>query len=279
MFAWLAPLVTAQTTVYWDLDGKTAGAGGGTTPSGTWSTSNSAKNWSASSLGTSKTTSAWTDGDIAVFSAGTTATGSYTITLGTAVTAAGITIEEGTPTISGTNTLTLSSGATINTASTLTIDAPVTVSSDLTITGGGTVAFSSTLAFSGNLNLDGSALNLNGQSLSLGTLTITGNSVIDFGGATTLSIGTLTIASGATLTITGWNDAVDYFYAASFTGATADSRGTGSAAQVSFSGYSGGTLWRSVGGEITPVPEPSIYGAVLMMIGGAIYCWRRRTVR
>jgi hypothetical protein len=265
-------------TVYWDINGTTAEAGG-STPSGNWSTNSGVtnRNWSTSSAGTA-VSSSWTDGDSAIFSAGSDANGSFTATLSkNDVTAAGITVEDGgTLTIAGAYTLILSSSATINTATTLTINSAATVSGGLTITGGGTVAFNSTLDFTGDLTLDGSTLALSGTTITIGTLNITGNSVIDFGGATTINVGTLNIASGATLTITNWTNAVDYFYATSFPGTTPDILGNGTASRVSFAGWSNGTKWTSVGNEVTPVPEPSSYGAIFLGLAGCGYLWRRR---
>src|SRR5438874_1302553 len=65
------PLVAG--TKYWDINGATAGAGGAT-PTGTWN--NSTANWSTSSAG-DVVTAPWVDGDTAVFSAGSDATGSF----------------------------------------------------------------------------------------------------------------------------------------------------------------------------------------------------------
>lgn len=100
---------------FWDLNGTAAGAGGtgGTMPNGTWSTS--VANWNPLSDGTG-TTAVWNNGDAAVFSAGSTATGNYTVTVSGSVTASSITFEEGTVTLAGTSTpvLTISGGITIN---------------------------------------------------------------------------------------------------------------------------------------------------------------------
>jgi len=52
-------------------------------------------------------------------------------------------------------------------------------------------------------------------------------------------------------------------------------RGSGSASQVIFSGFSGGTLWNRQG-QITPVPEPSTYGALFLTLAAGAYVWRRR---
>src|SRR5262245_4281338 len=88
---------------YWDINGATAGAGGAT-PTGNWDTTTA--NWSTSSAGTTAATT-WAASDDAVFSAGTDATGIFTVTTTTAQTASTITIDEGTVQHSGTSVNTL----------------------------------------------------------------------------------------------------------------------------------------------------------------------------
>lgn len=110
----------AQTTKYWDIDGATAGAGGAT-PGGVWDTVTS--NWTTDATGASAATT-WTAGDRAIFSAGSDATGSYTVS-GTA-TASGLTIEDGTVVFSGTvtmgaNPVAVNSGAVLETNSSLRV--------------------------------------------------------------------------------------------------------------------------------------------------------------
>src|SRR5205823_424900 len=104
------PCTARAATQYWDGNGATAGAG--TTPTGTWGTSNF---WSTSSAGTVATT-AWTSGNTAVFSAGTDATATYTVTVSVTQTAGAINFEEGTVTLSS-GTLTLNGAAAIDVAS------------------------------------------------------------------------------------------------------------------------------------------------------------------
>ena len=115
-------------TLYWDGNSTTAGAG--TTPTGTWGTSTF---WSSNSAGTSSTSNTTTTlKDDLYFSAGTDATGSYTVTLNGIRSGRILIIDEGSPTFTG-GTLYLSSsngGITVNTTTGTT-----TVSSDLTIAG------------------------------------------------------------------------------------------------------------------------------------------------
>src|SRR5437899_626952 len=80
---------------YWDSNGPDPGAGD--TPNGTWDTD---LFWNVNSGGTGAT-NVWTDGDTAVFSAGTDATNAFTVTVNGTVNVSGITFQEGTPTVAG----------------------------------------------------------------------------------------------------------------------------------------------------------------------------------
>ena len=116
-----------------------------------------------------------------------------------------------------------------------------------------------------NIILAGGTLKLNNYNASLGSLTITGNSIIDFAGAdSTLNVGTLDVNSH-TLSIQNWVDTLTYFYAQSFVDNTHNANGTAPSNQVVFSGYSGAnTSWKSWDNQVSPVPEPSTYGFFLM---------------
>jgi hypothetical protein len=73
---------------------------------------------------------------------------------------------------------------------------------------------------------------------------------------------------------------VDYFFATNWTGATANVRGAAPMNQVAFSGFSAAsTGWQSYDKQITPVPEPSTYGALLIAFAGAVTLWRRSRSR
>ncbi|MEZ0216826.1 MAG: beta strand repeat-containing protein [Rariglobus sp.] len=149
--------------------------------------------------------------------------------------------------------------------------------------GSGTLTFNSDLNFTGTLKLNAGTLALNGHDITLGTLHITGNSVIDFGSAaSSLLAGTLIIDAGVTLTINNWNDTVDFFYATNFNGVILNVRGDGAASQVIFTGAPGGgasTIWQGYDKQITPVPEPATYGALFMAIatGGWFFQRHRRS--
>ncbi len=278
------PRASAQ-ALYWDANG-TVSSGAGATPTGTWSTGGgSASNrWNTSSTGSGGTISKWIPNRDAVFSAGTNAVNSYTVTVSGTQNVSGITIEEGTPTFTGgtinfsgsTPDLVINSSRTLNWGSTgLTSDTDT-----LNISGGGTLNFTADKTFAGTVNLGGGTLRLAAADLTFGTLNVTGNSIINFAGtASSLNLTNLVIGAGVTLTIQGWQNAVDYLYTQNFSGATLDSRGTGSAGQVVFSGFSGSsTIWQSYDRQVTPVPEPAAYGAALLGALAAFFAWRRRRI-
>jgi autotransporter-associated beta strand protein len=90
----------AQGQLYWDIDGATAGAGGAT-PAGTWD--NATANWNLDPQGDGDTGggTTWTAGGNAVFSAGTDASGAFTVTLSGTQTINSILFQEGTVTLAG----------------------------------------------------------------------------------------------------------------------------------------------------------------------------------
>lgn len=194
----------AQSALYWDINGATAGAGGAT-PNGGWSTA--ATNWSTATAG-NVATGAWVNGSTAVFAAGTDATGSYAINLANDLAAAGLTYRGGTAssqlTLSGANILTL----TGTTMPQVTVDANTTLSVNTVVAGtdgllksgagtlalaginntytGGTVIAGGTLGISSDGSLGNSAGGVtltNGATLRLDAVGINSNRAIDLLGA------------------------------------------------------------------------------------------------
>ncbi|MDI1318956.1 MAG: PEP-CTERM sorting domain-containing protein [bacterium] len=283
-----SPLLRAQ-TLYWDINGKTAGAGGAT-PAGTWSTSGGANRaWTTSSAGTLKATSNWIAAADAVFSAGTDATGAYTVTVTGTQDVSSITVTDGSPTLSSgiinfsdpTPDILVAAGSALVFSSALTSASNNLNLGSATFTG--TTVFSANTTLSGTVNLAGGTLQLSGSSYSFGTLNITGDSTIDFAGSTTLNVTTFNISTGVTLTIQNWAGAVDYFYATNWTGATPDLSNNLNAApmnQVVFNGFAAtDSGWDSYNNEIRPnVPEPAAYGALLLGTLTAFLAWHRRRV-
>lgn len=280
--------VPAQ-TLYWDINAKTAGAGGAT-PAGTWSTSNATKNWNVTAAGTTTNPQSWTSGADAVFSAGTDATGAYTVTVSGTQNVSSITVQEGSPTL-GTGTINFSDTSPdilVAAGSTLTFGTALTSSNNSLNLGSstftGTTVFSADTTLSGTVTLAGGTLSLASASYSFGTLNVTGSSTIDFAGATTLALTNLTISSGVTLTIQNWTQASDYFFTANWGGVTQDvydNAGALPVSQVVFSGFGANqTGWDSYDNQIRPnVTEPSIYGALLLGALTAFFACRRLMCR
>ena len=131
-----------------------------------------------------------------------------------------------------------------------------------------------------NIVLNGGSLFLgSGLNQTFGSLTVTGSSVIDFGtsGSTVAQFTSVNVAGGGTLSVNNWTDMVDYFLATSSPGA----QGASPTNQVVFAGYVGNdTKWIPLtgggNGQVSPVPEPATYGA--LMLGGAagLVVWIRR---
>ncbi|HEY0863149.1 MAG TPA: PEP-CTERM sorting domain-containing protein [Lacunisphaera sp.] len=229
---------------------------------------------------------AWTSGADAVFSAGTDATGAYSVTVSGTQNVSSITVQEGSPTLdSGTiNFSDTSPDILVAAGSTLTFTNALTSSNNSLNLGSasftGTTVFSADTTLSGTVTLGGGTLSLASANYSFGTLNVTGNSTIDFAGATTLSLTSLNISAGVTLTIQNWTKASDYFFTTNWSGVTQDifdNAGALPVSQVVFSGFGANqTGWDSYDDQIRPnVPEPSTYGALLLGALTGLFAWRR----
>ncbi|MFI5356642.1 MAG: beta strand repeat-containing protein [Opitutales bacterium] len=185
-------------------------------------------------------------------------------------------------TIGGAGTVNFGSGAALTLTGASTFGGNLTGSGSLTVSGGSldlTSAISDTAL---NLTLAGGTLTLGATGFNLGTLTITGNSVIDFGAGTaaSLNLAGFSIAPGATLTVQNWDQATDAFVTQSWTGDTYNSPGTAPNTQITFTGYANtATRWDNFDNQIKPVPEPAAYGALLMGAAFGLVCWRQRRRR
>ncbi|HOY54732.1 MAG TPA: autotransporter-associated beta strand repeat-containing protein [Opitutaceae bacterium] len=168
-FALCALAAHAQTTVYWDTNDATSGAGTG---DGTWT----GANWTTSPDGTEKTSS-WTDSNNVIFSAGTNLTGTYTVTVDSNVTTNNVMIDEGSPVLSVASGKTLNLGKGTQFASTIALNAQT-----LTISGAGSTVITATLSGAGSLIKEGTE-----------TLQILGNdrSTQSFTGTTRVNEGTV----------------------------------------------------------------------------------------
>lgn len=158
---------------HWDINGSTAGAGG-TTPAAIWDAGNTY--WNPGAAGTNAP-AVWTPGQVAVFAAGTDATGTYTVTVDNTQDIAGLTFQEGTVTLaSGTaGALRLTSTAMANVASGRTATVAVPISDD----GGVRQLYK---VGPGMLVLSGDNSYTGATSVVQGTLSLSGNNVAAVGG-------------------------------------------------------------------------------------------------
>lgn len=187
----LGAVAHAQTQVWFDTNGSTAGTGN---TSVTWGT-NSGNYWSTNSAG-SVTGTRWnsivgsTTNKNATFSAGTNGTGAYTVTVsGTIDYIGGLTFEEGTVTLTG-GTLKLR-GASNN----ITVNS--TQATVASVISGAAAGNSITKLGSGTLTLSGANTFQGGTTLSAGSLAIGNNAALGTGGLTVSAATTLLASGGA----------------------------------------------------------------------------------
>ena len=190
---------------YWDINGTTAGSGQGT-GAGTWNTTGSL--WSTDSTGSSAVTT-FVTGDTAVFSAGTDATGAFTINAPSGITASGITVEEGTVTLTGATITVGTSPVTINSGAKLSIGTSSAISASVGSTysiNGGTIENTTTSGAAGNFvsSLQTITVGASGATLSLPsstafviiqTATGAGTTIGGTGGITKTGAGILAVAT------------------------------------------------------------------------------------
>lgn len=293
----LLPTLLHGQTLYWDAN--TAGTtGAGATPTGDWRASGgsgTSNRWNTSSTGLGGTISKWTGTD-AVFSAGTDATNAYTVTVVGTINVSSITVEEGSPTFTG-STITFNDASpdfTVGSGLTTTVNSGIAGTNGLNKLGAGTLIFGTSdkaytgtttisagilqLNFNqtfGTVNLAGGELVLNSASTTITTLNLTANSTIDFATAATLNVTTLNL-NGFTLTVQNWANASDFFFATNWTGAVSDTANAAPMNQVAFDGFAASdSKWQSYDDQVTPVPEPSTYGALLLGALTGFFAWRR----
>lgn len=189
------PTATAA-PYYWDIDSDTPGAGGAT-PSSTWSSSGTT--WSTDATGAT-TTSGYTTlaTDDLIFSAGSDATGAYSISLTDAQNAGSLTFQEGAATIEGTGGIVTlgSAGGNITVGNSLSAtignatNAIIGGSVGLTKLGAGSLTISSSdvNTFTGGVTVAAGALVLDYNNLATPTDLITATNAVQ------LNNGTLTVA-------------------------------------------------------------------------------------
>lgn len=133
-----------------------------------------------------------------------------------------------------------------------------------------------------NFQLNGGTLNLNGTTGIFGSLTVSANSIIDFSGGAVADFASVSFPGTSILTVNNWTNGLSYFYSNTSIGA----QGSAPANQIVFSGNSGNlTRWNAYTDgpgnfhQVTPVPEPSTYGAIfvgLSLLGTFLVRARRK---
>jgi autotransporter-associated beta strand protein len=230
--------------------------------------------------------------------------------LGTVVVSNGTVIAGASNCFNSGNAITVSTGATLNLNDQTLSTGPITstgtlafgagTSDTLTLTGASTLGGNFTgagtiiigpgasVTLGTNFNdpninfvLNGGTLNLgSGTTQTFGSLTVTGssNSVIDFGptGATTAQFSSVNVTGSGLLNVQNWTNAADYFLDSTSTGA----QGTAPNTQIVFAGFTGGDTkylpYGTSNGQLTPVPEPSTYGAIFLGSACGLVLWVRR---
>ena len=186
------------------------------------------------------------------------------------------------------------SGATIVNQGTLEVAGTAGAlanTSRVTVNTGGTLLLSSTTAAAGGQIADGAGVTLaggtiqagvNGINETMGALTLSNDSTIDFGtltGTNNLRFADSTglFASGTTLSIINYTVDTDHLFFGSVMGSGVDATQLG---QISF--FSGGSIGSGFlgaanflpAGEVSPVPEPSSVAIALGLLG--LIGWRER---
>jgi len=200
--------------LYWDPTGTTATA----TPTGAWDSTSA--NWSPANTLTASPV-AWTPGVAACFCAGTSATGTFTVTLDETISCAGIFNGGLTPpgsfvTISGAGSLDLVAGLdAFNSAGadggTTTVAVPLTGAGTVTLEGSKNTYFTATNTYSGGTQLGysgnaftGTIFFNNNSSFGTGTITmISSSNMMSLQGTAPVTLSNSVTTASLTLGITG----------------------------------------------------------------------------
>ena len=193
--------------VYWDKDGVTPGAGG-VAPVGTWGVD---AFWSSDATGATATVG-WDANSDAVFSAGSDATGLFTVTVDGSQSVGGLKFEDGTVTLSG-GTIEFSDfiPTLAVDATEATIASVISGTSGLLKQGPGKLVLAGTNLFSGNVTIGAGSVSIAADSglgntandlIFSGTLVTTNSLELGVGRSLSGNIG-LAPAAGTTLSLAG----------------------------------------------------------------------------
>lgn len=149
-----------------------------------------------------------------------------------------------------------------------------TGNSELTFTGSSEIIAGADDIFSGNFDLflSGTTLNLSNTNQSFTSISVSGDSIIDFGGSdATINLDFLSV-EGGTLTVKNWTGDPGDFQVTNNVDST-------SLTNIVFEGW-GDATWNP-GDGVTPgiIPEPGTYGAVMTLFFLTLWRWRRQAYR
>ncbi len=204
MFAWN---VSAQSTdLYWDLNGTEPGASGSTTAAGTWNDTNTY--WNTDSTGgDGGTIGAWQEGAVAVFSAGSNATGTFAVSVSGTHQIGGLQFEQGAVSVNE-GALQFSGGATfthLSGAGDCHVNSAVQGNGLLTLDGSGSFGRINGVVseYGGTLSvhLKGASWVFGGQHTYTGGTTVTGYAVLMLSSTGSASSGDLTSGPFGTGTV------------------------------------------------------------------------------
>jgi fibronectin-binding autotransporter adhesin len=268
----IAPSAEAA-IVYWDINGTTAGASNTGTAAGTWDGPPTGVNafWNSASDGAGAV-SLWSDGDVAVFSAGGNATQAFTIAVSGTVKIGGLTFEEGLVTLSGgTLQMTVNSNFDVASGITAIVNSTVDGAFDLTKTGAGTLVLGGTNTYTGRTLISGGTLSISTDAnlgtapgLTADSISFTGSSTLQFTGTGNPTINSnrgITIGNTFTGTVQVVASANTVAYGGIITGAagttftktgagTLDLSGNSTASFLGALNVDGGTLKLSGNGQM-----------------------------
>jgi fibronectin-binding autotransporter adhesin len=242
----------------WDSSGAATSASTVVDGSGTWSTA--AANWWSGSGGADQV---WSSANTAQFGVGAANTNPYTVTLGTPITAAGITFQNQAYSIIG-STLTLSSPTiTVNASSGGTIGSIIAGNAGLTKTGSGALVLNGADSYTGTTTVSGGTLYVNNTNA---TNPITVNNKDFLGGSGALSSGTVTLNGNAGTIIAGFGGQGSL----TMSGFAIGNTGTVDVANIiQYSSTAGATAAVNVTGNNGLNPEGSA-GSILFYLSGPV---------
>ena len=158
------------------------------------------------------------------------------------------------PNVTSAGTVALGSGGNLTLTSGASSIGAITGSGTITVGTGATLTMTAALVNSGvNIVLAGGTLNLGVFTHSIGALSVTAASTLDFASAGNAQLTTTSLNPAFALAVTNWTLNVDHFYATAVTGAPAqDTRNVAPLNNITLTGATAAqTAWLSATNEIT----------------------------